>query len=85
MVGKLLYPRGSPETACRTRNSPLYYAQRPSSSKGQSNTLLKCRLCVRFAPGVHEPPRIDPERFLSMIRFDSRQKLDDLPDFHLDS
>jgi len=35
--------------------------------------------------GVHEPPRVDPERFLSMIRFDTRQKLDDFPDFGLDS
>jgi len=38
-----------------------------------------------IALGVHEPPRIDPERFLSMIRFDTRQKLDDIPDFQLDS
>jgi len=38
-----------------------------------------------IALGVQEPPRVDPERFLSMIRFDSRQKLDDLPDFKLDS
>jgi len=40
---------------------------------------------VRVSPGVHEPPRVDPERFLSMIRFDARQKLDDLPDFQLNS
>jgi hypothetical protein len=40
---------------------------------------------VRVSLGVQEPPRVDPERFLSMIRFDTRQKLDDLPDFKLDS
>jgi hypothetical protein len=37
------------------------------------------------ALGVQEPPRIDPERFLSMIRFDTREKLKELPDFRLDS
>jgi hypothetical protein len=31
--------------------------------------------------GVHEPLRIDAERFLSMIRFDTKQKLDDLSDY----
>jgi hypothetical protein len=41
--------------------------------------------CVRVAVGVHEPLRIDPERFLSLIRFDTRGKLVDLPDFQLDS
>ena len=40
---------------------------------------------VRFPRGVQEPPRIDPERFLFMIRFDTRQKLVDLPDFQLKS
>ena len=30
-------------------------------------------------------PRIDPERFLSMIRFITRQKLDDFQNFQLDS
>ena len=34
---------------------------------------------------LQEPPRVDPERFLSMIRFDTRPKLDDLPDFLFDS
>jgi len=47
--------------------------------------LSASRICVRVAVGVHEPPRIDPERFLSMIRFDTRQKLDELPDVQLDS
>jgi hypothetical protein len=40
---------------------------------------------VRVATGVQEPPRVDPERFLSMIQFPTRQKLDDLPDFQLDA
>jgi hypothetical protein len=35
--------------------------------------------------GVQKPPESDPERFFSMIRFDSRQKLDDLQNFQLDS
>ena len=43
------------------------------------------KACVRVAAGVHEPPESDLERFLSMIRFDLRLKLDDLPDFRLDS
>jgi len=42
-------------------------------------------ICVRVAVGVHEPPENDSEWFLSMIRFDSREKLNDLPDFQLDS
>ena len=41
--------------------------------------------CVRVAVGVHEPPEYNLERFLSMIRFDTREKLKDLPDFLLDS
>ena len=41
--------------------------------------------CFRIAPWVHEPPETNLERFLSMIRFDTRQKLEDLPDFQLDS
>lgn len=45
---------------------------------GQIFRSLRMRmLCVRIAPGVQEPPRIDPERFLSMSRFDTRQKLDE--------
>jgi hypothetical protein len=31
--------------------------------------------------GVHQPPENDLERFLSMIRFDAREKLNELPDF----
>ena len=42
-------------------------------------------LQVRILPGVQATPRIDLERFLSMIPVDTRQKLDDLPDFGLDS
>ena len=42
--------------------------------------------CFRVSSGNSgDTPEIDLERFLSMIRFDSRQKLDDLPDFQLDS
>lgn len=40
---------------------------------------------VRVAVGVQEPPEADLERFLSMIRFDTRQKLESLPDFQLKS
>ena len=32
-----------------------------------------------------KPPTDDVERFLSMIRFESKGKLDELPDFALDS
>ena len=35
--------------------------------------------------GVHEPPENDLERFLSMIRFDAREKLEELPDFQLNN
>jgi hypothetical protein len=35
--------------------------------------------------GVHEPPKVDLERFLSMIRFSTRGRLDDLPNFQLNS
>jgi len=53
---------------------------------GQGTVILLIRrLCVRVAPGVHEPPEVDLERFLSMIHFSSREKLSDLPDFQLDS
>ena len=59
---------------------------------GEGTVILLIRwLCVRVAPGVQpnitpgsdvdQPPEIDLERFLSMIRFDTRGKLDDLPDF----
>ena len=44
--------------------------------------------CVRVAVGVQgilEPPETDLERFFSMIRFESREKLKDLPDFQLDA
>jgi hypothetical protein len=42
--------------------------------------------CLRVSEGnSRDMPRIDPERFLSMIRFDTRQKLDDLPYLQLDS
>jgi hypothetical protein len=35
--------------------------------------------------GSLKPPENDLERFFSMIRFDSREKLKDLPDFQLDA
>ena len=41
---------------------------------------------MQFGTGpvrVQEPPESDLERFLSMIRFDTRGKLNDLPDFQL--
>ena len=33
---------------------------------------------VRVAVGVHEPPKVDLGRFLSMILFNTRGKFDDL-------
>ena len=52
---------------------------------GEGTVILLIRwLCVRVAVGVLgrlEPPENDLERFFSMIRFDTRGKLDDLPDF----
>jgi hypothetical protein len=35
--------------------------------------------------GVFQSSVQDPEHFLSMNRFDTRQKLDDLPDIQLES
>lgn len=40
---------------------------------------------MRIAAGAFQSSAQDIERFLSMIRFDSRQKLDDLPDFQIGS
>lgn len=42
---------------------------------------------VRVSMGVQkriEHTKVDLERFLSMIRFDTRQKLDDIPSFQHD-
>ena len=40
---------------------------------------------VRVTAGVQKPPKINHERSLLMIRFDTRGKLDALPDFQNNS
>jgi len=53
---------------------------------GQQTVLLLIRrLWFESLVGVHEPPENDLERFLSMIRFNTRGKLDDLPDIQFNS
>ena len=54
----------------------------PSSSNGQSEALLKPRLWVRVPPGAIKSGRTDPniplDQFLSMLRFEQREKLEDM-------
>ncbi len=50
----------------------------PPSSSGPGHSPLKAKTGVRVPVGAQLEPLNDVERFLSMLRFDSREKLDQL-------
>jgi hypothetical protein len=58
----------------------------PPSSSGPGRGPLKAQTAVRVRLGASDskkPPTDDVERFLSMVRFENKGKLEELPDLNL--
>ena len=58
----------------------------PPSSSGPGRGPLKAKTGVRVPVGASEikrPPTDDVERILSMLRFENKEKLGELPDLDL--
>jgi hypothetical protein len=67
-------------------HSPFSYLSTLIDRKNGKNEAGWCSESVSLGvQGSLKPPENDLERFFSMIRFDSREKLKDLPDFQLDA